>query len=298
MHYQNNGGRESRYTNIADLSTALQAYLGITWVDRWRDLIDTVGDPTLAGNAGYIPIVSDQGGGNYKLELVSGGPGTTGPWWKLGNTVTADAYGQLIGDSTQALVIDLDNRRLEDGGGNWTCDWDAREFDGADWTFLAGTICKAEDTTAVSANDTGSIQCKGGINFQKLSGGTDGTRSVDLLADGTGLTAFTAAIAAKSTSVEAIIAVANGWGLYGKAGTYEGYVGDSLNAAAGYFTDSASIAKLCDGTYAVNAAVGDIRTAGVYYKGANPGITDTIQATRSGVSVDVSIAGGIIIGIT
>ena len=293
-----------RYIRADELAEWMAAYVsgGGSWPFKyWSDLLDTVGDPLDNNKLGYIPIVTDQDPGpgvNTKLELVSGGPGGSGPWWKLGNLVPGDAYGSVIGDGSAATVIDLVQRILTDPGGvtasvdwanrqlwestgsGWTQDWDTREFDGEDWTFLSGTICKAADTTPVTTNDTGSIQCKGGINFQKLSGGTDGTRSVDLLADGTGLTTFIAAIAATSTSVEAIIAVGGGWGLYGRGGVYEGYVGDSWNSAAGYFTDSANTTKLCDSLWGINVIAGDcnVGAGGDYYHGGILGDTQNYGA--------------------
>jgi hypothetical protein len=149
--FKDDGDGKMAYTSLTQFADAIETYWdGLpTFPFQWYDLSDTVGDPENAAYANFIPIVTDQGGGVYKLELLDGSAGSgNGPWWKLNNTAASEAYGQLIGNPSQQTVIDLLNQRLTvAGGATWTLDWSARQFDGADWTALAGTILKSLDTT-------------------------------------------------------------------------------------------------------------------------------------------------------
>lgn len=261
--YKDSADGQMNYTNLGSLADSLEDYWsGIppTSFMYWTNLQDTKPDVAFtASDAGYIPVVTNQGGDNWQLEITDLGAGAGGPFWVKGAD-EADNYGTAIGLDDSTIVIDLTNKALEDNGTECLT-WDTTSVD-----VVAATVLKMLNTTKYTANDTGSAQCKGGINFQKQSGGTDGTRTIDLLADGTGLTLFTGALGAKSTSVEAILCFANGWGVYGKGSTYEGYLGSAWMGAGGYFTDNGtSVTELCNDEYGVDVTMGAINAAGGYY---------------------------------
>jgi hypothetical protein len=252
------------YTNIASLSEAVLNYWSAEPGEAmtWFLLGDTEGNPSSPSNEDFIPIVTDQGGGSFKLELVNGGPGGSGPWWKLSNNVPGDAYGAVIGNSAASTVIDLDQRRLTDPGGvTWTLNWALRQFDGADWTALLGTVLKSSDTTPAGLND-GSIENQGGyygkrgIYVEKNNAAatgilTDGTATVTL-ADGVRAGTFA------RTSFEADFASA------GHAGSFTDGVGNSVLLAdttwAGDFTGSVNVRA--GGSYYHDEVQGDTITDG------------------------------------
>jgi hypothetical protein len=113
-------------------------------------------------------------------------------WCNAGNGASGtyvDTYlrnfGESIGETSGPhMVIDLTNellvranaqnaldwansQLLESGAAAMTLDWDARQFDGADWTFLDGTLVKMLDTTDVTVgtpNNGESCYCAGGLS--------------------------------------------------------------------------------------------------------------------------------------
>jgi len=286
------------YADITALGAALvDLWQGSPpWFENWSELDDTSGDPTSIGDA-YIPVTI----GNL-LTLTDAIPsGISGPWWVLGNADTTGAYGAVIGDGNQDTVIDLDNKELEDGAtgvavdwgnghlhdgvpvvvdwfdqqlrdlvGTATVDWDARQFDGDDWTFLSGTICKSDDPAGGTAADTGSVQLQGGFSAKDECWVGAGTLSSHLMPAVSGY-AFTAR---DSSSLEqADLVSPSSWA----ARFYDGsnrvvIIGDIGNSCGLSVEDSSTIAvKLADGTYAANAIVGRINSAEGFSDAGNAG---------------------------
>jgi hypothetical protein len=230
----------------------------------WKNLQDTVGDPSLAANVGYIPIVTHQGASVYKLELTDGS--ATGPWWKLGNTTTADAYGDLIGDGSQNEVINLNAQTLKDGAslGAWSVE----------------NTCElhVDDTAnAGGAVDAGCLQLQGGMSGKGNSYFNDGTFALEMLSGVClDLTENGATMGAQ------FLDTGEGWGGWvfapGGGGTQEIF--------------------FCDGTYAANAHAGPINAEGGYYDNGTAGIDHTTTITlvdTNGNEVDIKFSGGLVI---
>lgn len=262
LYKDENSGR-MKYTSLADLSGAIIGYWDSipAYPFAWSDLSDTIGDPTNAIYEGYIPIVKDQGASVYRLELLNGGPGGSGPWWKLGNTIPADAYGQVIGNPSQLIVIDLLNQRLTNtGGATWTLDWAARQFDGADWTALLGTILKSNDTTVAASGDgaleiaNGGAYLGAGLYSDKGGSAQAGyfadVANIAILCDGTNAVACNDAVASA-------------------------YLCDGTQA--GRFIRGTNVLYAADATYAANAVGGgiNVNNASAYYHGDDQGQTAT-----------------------
>ena len=265
IEYKDSATGQQKYTNLSDFSVSLINYWGgITFPIAWSDLSDTVGDPTQAGNAGYIPRVTDQGGSVYKLELIDLTATGVGPFWVKG-AAAADCYGEEIGNDAQQKVIDLDLQQLNPAGGVWTLDWAARQLDGADWTVLAGTIFKVADTTVAASGD-GSIENQGGYYG---AGGIyvdkGGATRAGYFANGT---------------IIAQLGMTSQAGLFSYAGG--GVATLATATTGGNFIDGTRSVNLADGTYAVNAIVGGINanaTTG-YWVGGNEGLTADDAGTK------------------
>lgn len=112
---------ESEVDAIVDALT----FLGLT---------DTPG--SYSGQGGLILRVN---AGGTAVEFVDG----FGLFWKLNNTLATEAYGVMIGDSTQTETINLDNNTLENGP----------------WSV--------SDTTEAVSKDTGCMVFEGGIGVEK-----------------------------------------------------------------------------------------------------------------------------------
>jgi hypothetical protein len=235
------------YTNIASLSEAVLNYWSAEPGEAmtWFLLGDTEGNPSSASNEDFIPIVTDQGGGSFKLELVNGGPGGSGPWWKLSNNVPGDAYGAVIGNSGASTVIDLDQRRLTDPGGvTWTLNWALRQFDGADWTALLGTVLKSSDTTPAGLND-GSIENQGGYY---------GKRGIYVEKNNSAQAGYFSSTD-KTTVVCDVNDAVSSWDAVSSAKLCTG-------AEAGQFVTAANSVNICESTYAINVTGGSVNVNG------------------------------------
>jgi len=242
-----------------------------------------------------------------------------GPWWLKGGTV-AECFGEAIGNDDADLVINLDTQELWKAqentpsldwaqellyslDGTQVMDWDNRQFDGADWTFLAGTICKVEEPAGATAANEGGIQMLGGYSWQAQSYGED-------IIGGTVFTLSTLAPSIGSAAVDCA--------LYAHDGTREVWLSDELNCVAAY--DGTYFAFLCDSanggavvgqdgtqegriadtTYAFNAITGGINVNGAssYFFGDAAGKTHARRFTLiddQGAAVHVKIAGGIML---
>lgn len=277
--YKDDADGEANYTSMTDFSTALVAYWGTlpTLPFAWSELSDTSGDPTVVGD-GYIPVTVSN-----LLTLVDGSAEGNGPWWVLDNSSTAGAYGSVIGNHDQDEVIDLDNEQLITAGGAFTVDWNNRQFDGADWSFLAGTILKVLDTTVAASGD-GALEVTGGGYFgaglyvnkggaSKAGYFSDGTRTLSLC-DGS----------------QAVFA-------------YDGTRGAELanGTAAGAFGDGTDSVQMCNGSYGVDVTDGagiNIHSGGNYYHGAVSGASQTSPpltiADTDGVDHTYYLRGGIL----
>jgi hypothetical protein len=252
--FKNSADLQLAWTNMEFFSSALVGYWDSipAYPFAWSDLSDTSGDPTNPAADGYVPFVT----GNL-LTLVDGGPGGSGPWWKLGNIIPADAYGQVIGNPTQQIVIDLLNQRLTvAGGASWTLDWAARELDGADWTVLLNTIFKSADTTVAASGD-GSIENQGGYyGAAGIYVDKGGAVAAARFRTGTQVADFCDTVSAGYLA----------WG--------NNQVTLAPAASAAQFQDVARVLVACDGTYAANATGSiNVDAASAYYHGADQGQT-------------------------
>jgi len=272
--YHNDINDDLLYADQSDFGDWIAEYFnnGGTWpYQEWSELLDTVGDPEVSWNEGYIPVVTHQGDSTFKLELID--PDLMGNWWKLDGNYD-EAYGPEIGNSGGAdKVIDLDAEQLFPAGYAWTLDWDARQFDGDDWTFLAGTVAKVADTTAATANDTGALQVKGGINAQDTCYFDDGTYVVELLSSGESSAGYF------YESPFQVYICGQGSGLFAWDGDYGVRLANQVEA--GNFQSSTETVRLATASYGVDVTDGvgiNVHSGGDYYHNDVQGATQTDPA--------------------
>lgn len=197
--------------------------------------------------------------------------GTSGSYWKQGETALATCYADKIGKTASIKVIDLKEYQLVSGtsspGYKISVDWDARiayqedgttpvlNYNSANWhlNFTADDAWSASglkigNATAASSTTAGSIYSKGGLNLAKNL----------IVQDATPASLGAGAI----TTAGGISAEKGGYFLQGNGGQ------------AGYFYDNSNNEIFIGNGFAINIAKGD------YYHGGSQGATQTASKVR------------------
>ena len=249
-------GGSAGYATPNQIAAAITDWTGVSFATAdvtgatglpttWVELSDTCGSID-AGTAGYVPVVTDIGGGIWNLALTSIG---TGPFWTLGGTY-ANCYSNSIGLDASTPVISLSGKALTDSA--TTClTWDSTSVDISS-TPLFVTL----NTTECSAVGTAANLFSGGLSVAKnirsdglISANENGTYR-GILGDeaNTKGGAFTGA---GSIAVDIATAAVL---FTGTDGTNTVILGDAMSGFAAYATDGVHATYLCDGTYGVSTS--------------------------------------------
>jgi hypothetical protein len=263
--FKDYGDGKMAYTTMEDFSASLIGYWDSipAYPFAWSDLSDTSGDPTNPAADGYVPFVT----GNL-LTLVDGGPGGSGPWWKLGNTLLLDAYGAVVGRTAAIKAIDLTNMRLHYAGNEadttqWTIDYNLTQMKSpvvGFWDILNGTYLKVSDTTVAAAGD-GSIENAGGYY---------GANGAFILQGGSAQAGYFSDLTRITKLADTISAVD------ARSGSYLVNLVNTVTGVAGLFSDGTNACNIADNIYALNATAGNIhiQTGASYMVNAIQVLTD------------------------
>jgi len=137
--------------------------------------VDTANLASWAGDdmAGYFS--DNESIDHHGLEGLNDGDDDVDHDWAWCNSQTGYIsdytrnYCYSIGRTSSIKAIDLTYMQLFADNSNYTLDWSARQFDGTDWTFLAGTVLKSADTTAATGPNTGGVQLECGFSAKAQS---------------------------------------------------------------------------------------------------------------------------------
>jgi len=222
ISYKDMGGiiNTQQYVLGDTLASRIAAWIGDNEDLAWSELSDTVGDPTNVSYLGYMPVVTRHGAGPaYTYSLDLTDLTATGVGpFWVKGAAAADCYGEEIGNDSAVKVVDLDEEKLYKAGGIATVDW-------ANGTLINSTGI-AVDWANQALEHNGSERMTWDADKVEVSENIPLRVLDDTTAGGDG----------------GALTVLGG-----------GYFGDGV-----YCVDSSNTAKLCDGTYAVNASGGGI----------------------------------------